>query len=169
MFCRGTRHGASRHDMFSVEHVMAQAPGYDKLMGWADTPIMPTPGAVGHIMQVIAKQKGISTKEAVELLANISDSQHEEDIYEFAEELEELNRDQVGGVETQIDFVTLFMQYRAEAQINGKKKWEKLSDWSVEDTEAMPTQVLQDIFQLIIWERDGWPKEGNDEAEAVAS
>jgi len=121
------------------------------------------------IAQRIAKQKGITTKEAVELLSNISDGQHEEDIYEFAEELEELNRDQVGGVETQIDFVTLFMQYRAEAQINGKKKWEKLSDWTLEDTEAMPTQVLQDIFQLILWERDGWPKEGNDEAEAVAS
>ena len=47
------------HDLF-MEHVMAQAPGYDKLMSWTDTPIMPTPGAVGHIMQVIAKQKGIN-------------------------------------------------------------------------------------------------------------
>ncbi len=47
------------HDLF-MEHVMAQAPGYDKLMGWADAPIMPTPGAVGLIMQTIARRKGIN-------------------------------------------------------------------------------------------------------------
>jgi uncharacterized protein (TIGR01319 family) len=47
------------HDLF-MEHVMAQAPGYDKLMGWADAPIMPTPGAVGLIMQTIAKDRGIN-------------------------------------------------------------------------------------------------------------
>ena len=47
------------HDLF-MEHVMAQAPGYDKLMEWADIPIMPTPGAVGLIMQTIARQRGIN-------------------------------------------------------------------------------------------------------------
>ena len=47
------------HDMF-LEHVMAQAPGYRKLMGWAGAPIMPTPGAVGQIMQTIARQQQIN-------------------------------------------------------------------------------------------------------------
>ncbi len=47
------------HDLF-MEHVMAQAPGYDKLMGWADVPIMPTPAAVGMIIQTIAKQRSIN-------------------------------------------------------------------------------------------------------------
>ena len=47
------------HDLF-LEHVMAQAPGYPKLMGWAGAPIMPTPGAVGQIMQTIARQQGIN-------------------------------------------------------------------------------------------------------------
>ena len=121
------------------------------------------------IAQRIAKAKGISTKEAVEFLSNISDGEHEEDIFEFAEELEELSSDQVGNIETQVSFVTLFMRYRAEAQINGKKKWEKLSDWTMEDTEAMPSEVMGEIFQLILWERDGWPEKGKDEAEAVAS
>ena len=46
------------HDMF-LEHVMAHAPGYDKLMSWADAPIMPTPGAVGNILQTIARQQDI--------------------------------------------------------------------------------------------------------------
>lgn len=47
------------HDLF-LEHVMAHAPGYDKLMRWADAPIMPTPGAVGNILQTIAEQAGIN-------------------------------------------------------------------------------------------------------------
>jgi len=47
------------HELF-MEHVMAQAPGYDKLMGWSDAPIMPTPGAVGLIIQTIARNKGIN-------------------------------------------------------------------------------------------------------------
>ncbi len=47
------------HDLF-MEHVMAQAPGYDKLMTWTDAPIMPTPGAVGLIMQTIARQRDIN-------------------------------------------------------------------------------------------------------------
>lgn len=47
------------HDMF-LEHVMAHAPGYDKLMTWTHAPIMPTPGAVGNILQTIAKLQGIN-------------------------------------------------------------------------------------------------------------
>ncbi len=46
------------HDLF-MEHVMAQAPGYDKLMTWTDVPIMPTPGAVGLIIQTIAELQKI--------------------------------------------------------------------------------------------------------------
>lgn len=55
------------HDLF-MEHVMAQAPGYSKLMGWTvgpiegkltSIPIMPTPAAVGNIMQTIAKVENI--------------------------------------------------------------------------------------------------------------
>jgi len=47
------------HDLF-MEHVMAQAPGYKKLMSWTDAPIMPTPGAVGEIIKKIAKTEDIS-------------------------------------------------------------------------------------------------------------
>ena len=46
------------HDLF-LEHVMAQAPGYRKLMTWTGAPIMPTPGAVGVMMQTIARAQGI--------------------------------------------------------------------------------------------------------------
>ncbi|MGE5192314.1 MAG: glutamate mutase L, partial [Deltaproteobacteria bacterium] len=47
------------HDLF-LEHVMAHAPGYDKLIRWADAAIMPTPGAVGNILQTIARAEKIN-------------------------------------------------------------------------------------------------------------
>ncbi len=46
------------HDLF-MEHVMAHAPGYKKLMTWTHSPIMPTPGAVGLLIQKIAKKEEI--------------------------------------------------------------------------------------------------------------
>ncbi len=56
------------HDLF-MEHVMKQAPGYDRLMemcraghngGVRNVAIMPTPGAVGRIIETIAKINGIN-------------------------------------------------------------------------------------------------------------
>ncbi len=47
------------HELF-MEHVMAHAPGYKKLMNWTEVPIMPTPGAVGLIIQTIAHLQSIS-------------------------------------------------------------------------------------------------------------
>src|SRR5213592_448506 len=38
---------------------MAHAPGYRKLMTWSPVPIMPTPGAVGLIIETIAREGGI--------------------------------------------------------------------------------------------------------------
>ena len=47
------------HDLF-MEHVMQQAPGYKKLMTWTDAPIMPTPGAVGALIEMIAEKEQIT-------------------------------------------------------------------------------------------------------------
>jgi len=43
------------HDLF-MNHVMAQAPGYGNLMTWVDVTIMPTPGAVGSIIRLMAEK-----------------------------------------------------------------------------------------------------------------
>ena len=42
-----------------LEHVMAHAPGYKRLIDWTDAPIMPTPGAVGEIIQTVSGQQNI--------------------------------------------------------------------------------------------------------------
>ncbi len=47
------------HDVF-LEHVMAQAPGYKTLMAWTGAPIMPTPAAVGLIMETLAKREHLN-------------------------------------------------------------------------------------------------------------
>ena len=47
------------HDLF-LEHVMQQAPGYKKLIDMAGAPIIPTPAAVGMIMETIAKREHLN-------------------------------------------------------------------------------------------------------------
>jgi len=47
------------HELF-LKHVMAQAPGYQKLMSWVGAPIMPTPAAVGNIIQRIAHSQNLN-------------------------------------------------------------------------------------------------------------
>jgi len=45
------------HRLF-LEHVMAQAPGYDKLLTWTSAPVMATPAAVGEMVQAAARVEG---------------------------------------------------------------------------------------------------------------
>ena len=45
-------------DLF-LQHVMAHAPGYKELMSWTDAAIMPTPGAVGAMIQTVADEEGM--------------------------------------------------------------------------------------------------------------
>src|SRR5438093_3123741 len=47
------------HDLF-LEHLLAQAPGYRRLLESQGAPIMPTPAAVGLIMETIARKQGIN-------------------------------------------------------------------------------------------------------------
>ena len=47
------------HELF-MEHVMAHAPGYRTLMTWTPVPIMPTPGAVGLIIEKVAKRDRVA-------------------------------------------------------------------------------------------------------------
>ncbi|MDT7898393.1 MAG: glutamate mutase L, partial [Armatimonadota bacterium] len=47
------------HELF-LEHVMQQAPGYNKLTTWVSAPIMPTPMAVGKLVEEVARQYGLN-------------------------------------------------------------------------------------------------------------
>ncbi len=45
------------HEFF-LSHVMSHSPGYGKLMSWSPVAIMPTPAAVGDVVQMYAEQTG---------------------------------------------------------------------------------------------------------------
>jgi len=47
------------HDLF-LDHVMAQAPGYDKLLQWTNAPVMATPAAVGEMVKVAAAMENLN-------------------------------------------------------------------------------------------------------------
>jgi uncharacterized protein (TIGR01319 family) len=47
------------HELF-LEHVMQQAPGYNKLLDWASYEVMATPNAVGKLMKSYADQENIN-------------------------------------------------------------------------------------------------------------
>ncbi len=69
-----------------LEHVMAHAPGYKKLISWTDEPIMPTPGAVGAIIQTIAEQReiqvvGVDIGGATTDVFSVFKNQHNEGVF----------------------------------------------------------------------------------------
>jgi uncharacterized protein (TIGR01319 family) len=45
------------HELF-MEHVMSQAPGYERLKQWVAAPIVPTPAAFGSILKLLATATG---------------------------------------------------------------------------------------------------------------
>jgi len=47
------------HEQF-MQHVMSHAPGYNKLMKWVDTDILPTPLAEGRMFQLIAEKYSLN-------------------------------------------------------------------------------------------------------------
>jgi len=51
--------GQAIHRLF-LEHVMAQAPGYEKLMSWVSVPIMPTPSAFGQCIAAVGEKEKIN-------------------------------------------------------------------------------------------------------------
>ena len=45
------------HRIF-MDHVMSQAPGYERLLSWVDAPILPTPSAFGDLLALASKESG---------------------------------------------------------------------------------------------------------------
>lgn len=116
------------------------------------------------LAQRIARDHNITTKEAIDLISSKSDDGNDI-LYNYADELQELQQNTVGAVEQQIEFVTLFMQYRGEVKLPESDSWSKIADWTMEDTEAMPQKLMEEVFRVILWERDGWPEDAEGNAE----
>ncbi|NBT76590.1 MAG: hypothetical protein EBT15_11640, partial [Betaproteobacteria bacterium] len=114
------------------------------------------------LAQRIARDKGITTKEAIDLLGTTSED-NQEIFYEYAGELEELQQMSIGAMEQKIEYATLFMRFRGEVKLPKSREYTKVTDWTDEDTEAIPNKLLDKINEFIAWEQSGWPvAEGND-------
>lgn len=105
----------------------------------------------------IAKDKNITVKEAVELLGKADEPEHQDLVMDYVAELEEIEQSQVSPTAQRIAFVTVLLQFRAE--IAKDDTWTPVPDWSEEDTEHMPSSMLNALFDFLTWERDGWPED----------
>ena len=108
------------------------------------------------IAKAVSKKKKISVKAALEMLSE-SDSDNEV-LYEYAEELADIQKESATVAEQQIEMTTLFLRFRGE--VKGGNDWKTVPDWTREDTLAIPSKLLNEIFEFINWERNGWPEEG---------
>ena len=108
------------------------------------------------IAKAVSMKKKISVKAALEMLSE-SDSENEV-LYEYAEELADIQKESATVAEQQIEMTTLFLRFRGE--VKEGNDWKTVSDWTREDTLAIPSKMLNDIFEFINWERNGWPEEG---------
>ena len=111
------------------------------------------------IAKSVATKQDIPVQEALDALADMENNQ--DLLFDYVDELAEIQSQGQSVSEMKIETVTLFMRYRAE--LKDKGKWIQLSDWEMDDTREMPRRLLDDIFEFVDWERNGWPEEGDDE------
>lgn len=105
-----------------------------------------------------------ATQQALDLLSDSDGRQDNQMLLDYAPELEEIQNEAPGTTEQQCAFASLLLRYRGETRLPGSKEWIKVADWSDADTDQTPGPVIAEIFQFVLWERDGWPTpEGNDQ------
>ena len=117
--------------------------------------------ALLKIAKSVAERKEIPIQEALDALSDVNENQ--ELLYDYVDELAEIQTQGQSVSEQKILTVSLFMRYRAE--LKEKNKWIQLTDWELEDTREMPSRLLDEIYEFVEWERNGWPTE-DEETEA---
>tara|TARA_A200000159_G_scaffold58468_1_gene53984 strand:- start:175 stop:687 length:513 start_codon:yes stop_codon:yes gene_type:complete len=113
------------------------------------------------IAKSIAEAKQIPVQEALDMLSDADSNQ--EILYDYVDELADIQVQGQSLSEQKIQTVSLIMRYRAEYK--EKKLWVTTPDWEVDDTRAMPGKLLDQIYEYVDWERNGWPQDKPEEAE----
>ena len=114
------------------------------------------------LAQKVGAERGISTQEAIELLGNLNKEENQDILYQYAEELDEIQNAGLTEHAQKLEHVTLFMKYRGEVKMPGSREYVQTKDWSSDDTDNMPTNLLNAVYELIVKERDGWTEGGKD-------
>jgi hypothetical protein len=116
------------------------------------------------LAQKIAKDLKITTKEALEKLSEGQDPANEELLYNYVEELSEMQNNTISEEAKQEAYVFAFIQQRGEFFMPGTKEPIPGSKWTEADMKRTPQTLINAIYQLVLCERDGWPTpEGEDE------
>ena len=113
------------------------------------------------IAKSVATKQDIPVQDALDALSDMENNQ--ELLFDYVDELAEIQSQGQSVSEMKIETVTLFMRYRAELKEKGK--WVQLSDWEMDDTREMPRKLLDEIFEFVDWERNGWPKDDEQDGE----
>ena len=117
--------------------------------------------ALLKIAKDIAERKEIPVQEALDALSDVNENQ--DILYDYVDQLADIQTQGQTASEQKIETVTLFMRYRGE--VKERNKWVLLPDWELSDTREMPSRMLDDIYTFVEWERNGWPSEDADEDE----
>tara|TARA_Y100000287_G_C14140457_1_gene314437 strand:- start:91 stop:597 length:507 start_codon:yes stop_codon:yes gene_type:complete len=118
--------------------------------------------AMLKIAKSVATKQQIPVQDALDALSDMENNQ--ELLFDYVDELANIQSQGQSVSEMKIETVTLFMRYRAELKEKGK--WIQLSDWETDDTREMPRKLLDQIFEFVDWERNGWPAlDGEEELE----
>ena len=115
--------------------------------------------ALLKIAKDVAVKQEIPVQEALDALSDVNSNQ--ELLYDYVEELAEIQTQGQSMSEQKIQTVSLFMKYRAE--LKEKSKWVQVPDWEEADTREMPSRLLDEIYEFVDWERNGWPVEDEEE------
>ena len=117
--------------------------------------------ALLKIAKDIAERKEIPVQEALDALSDVNENQ--DILYDYVDQLADIQTQGQTASEQKIETVTLFMRYRGE--VKERNKWVLLPDWELSDTREMPSRMLDDIYTFVDWERNGWPSEDEDNDE----
>lgn len=114
----------------------------------------------------IAKEHNMKPSQALEILGQISAPENQDYLFEYAEAVQGLADGVITEEEKTAQLVTFFLQKRGELQEDGV--WHRISDWSADDTDSIPGQIIREIHEFMMWERNGWPTpegaEGNEQS-----
>ena len=115
--------------------------------------------ALLKIARDVSKKRDIPVQEALDALSDVNENQ--DLLYDYVDELAEIQTKGQSFSEQKIETVTLFIRYRGE--IKEKSKWVELSEWESDDTRCMPSRLLDEVYEFVEWERNGWPSEDDEE------
>lgn len=113
----------------------------------------------------IATQENISEDEALKILGNLGDEKYKHYVYEYAEDLDLIQGASMTDLAKKIEYVSIFMKFRGEVKLTPDSEYIKTRDWTVNDTERIPGDMLQSIYDFCIRERDAKVTPEGDEAK----